>query len=111
MIDRNWVQNQIDTRKGDALAQFVGRALVVMFNNQTASEKMVNTVSEDNGVGFTGADGHGGCLTAKYYLKHKTLQDWQIERWIKKGKNGYSRLTKYHAQLEAAVLSRMKEAA
>ena len=107
MIDRNWVQNQIDTRQGKALVDFVGRALIVLFENQTATEKSVNSTSVDNGVGFTGADGRTGCLTAKYYLKHRNLQDWQINAWIRKSSTGFSRLAKYHAQLNAAANAKM----
>lgn len=103
VIDRDWVQNQLDTRKGDALVQFIGRALVVIFKNQTESERMANTVSVDNGVGFASMDGRSGGLTAKYFLKHKTLLSWQVDMWTKKGSRGFARLAKYHAQLAVAA--------
>jgi hypothetical protein len=84
-------------------AQFIGRALVVLFNNQTEAEKRVNNVTVDNGIGFTGADGHSGSITAKYFLKHGTLLDWQVECWMKGNKKGVARIAKYWKQLDAAA--------
>lgn len=86
--------------------QVVGRALVTLYNNQTESEKRSNDTREHNMVGFTGADGHSGCITAKYFLRHKTLTDWQIEMWTKRNKQGVPRIAKYHAQLDAAAQHR-----
>jgi hypothetical protein len=83
--------------------QVIGRALVVIFKNQTASERMVNTTEVDNGVGFTGADAKSGSITAKYFIKHGTLLEWQVERWMKPGKSGFARITKYWAQLDEAA--------
>ena len=60
-----------------------------------------------NGIGFTGADAHSGCLTAKYFIKHGTLADWQVERWTKLSKSGFSRLTKYHKQLNEIAIAKL----
>lgn len=81
----------------------IGRALVALLNNQTADEQAMATTNEDNGIGFTGGDAYGGTLTAKYYIKHKSLLDWQVEKWLKVGANGFPRLAKYHAQLNAVA--------
>lgn len=78
----------------------IGRALVAIFNNQTAEERAHNTTKFHNGVGFTGTDGRIGAITAKYYLKHKRLEDWQIKNWLKPtGKNQEPRILKYAEQL------------
>ncbi len=77
----------------------IGRALVALLKNQTATEQATASTNEDNGIGFTGADAKGGTLTAKYYIKHKRLLDWQVDKWLKLGSNGYPRLAKYHKQL------------
>jgi hypothetical protein len=79
----------------------VGRALVALFRKQTDSEKVGNQAEQDNGVGFSGADARSGSITAKYYLKHGKLLDWQVEQWTKSAKNGYPRLCKYVKQLNA----------
>ena len=81
---------------GPRAIEVIGRALVVIFNNQTAIEKQANVTDCNNGIGFTGADAHGGCITAKYFLRHGTLLDWQIESWSK-------RIVKYHRQLNDAA--------
>lgn len=95
----------------DALRiQVIGRALVVLFNKQTESEKNANNTHLHNTVGFTGADGHSGCLTAKYYLKHKTLTQWQVDAWMKPGKNG-PRITKYWRQLNEAAQAKAERKA
>ena len=78
----------------------VGRALVAIFKTgQTDAERSSNTTAVDNGIGFSGADARSASITAKYFIKHGTLQDWQVEQWTKVAKNGYPRLCKYVKQL------------
>ena len=97
-------ESLIDLLKNDTRrAEVIGRALVVLFNNQTSSEKAANVTNLNNSIGFTGADGHSGCLSAKYFLKHKTLLPWQVDRWMKLGSSGFPRITKYWRQLDAAA--------
>ena len=113
IVTRDSIQSMINQAivAGDnaKLTAIVGRALVVLFRNQTADEQRVNETSEDNGIGFTGADAYSGTLTAKSYLKHKKLQDWQLDKWTKRSAStGYSRIAKYHSQLNQAALDRLK---
>ena len=82
-----------------------------LFNRQTETEKAVNDTQQWNTIGFSGSDAKSGSLTAKYYLKHKTLLAWQLERWLKPGSNGFARLCKYHKQLNQIAESRQQEAA
>lgn len=77
----------------------VARALVGIFERQTASEQHNNAVTENNGIGFAGCDAHSGSLTAKYWLKHKRLEPWQIQAWLRTGESGYPRLCRYVRQL------------
>ena len=104
-VTRKTLQAMLDNNNPEYVAAVIGRALVVLFNNQTRDEKSMNTTNQDNGIGFTGADAHSGSITAKYYIKHKTLMDWQVERWTKPAASGYARLAKYHKQLNAAAES------
>lgn len=85
----------------------IGKALVAIFNRQTEDEKASNDTNKWNSIGFSGADAKSGCLTAKYWLKHKRLLDWQIEKWTKLSR-GYPRLCKYHKQLNE--IANQKEA-
>lgn len=77
----------------------IGRALVALFERQTEAEKATDHTAVDNGIGFAGSDARSGSLTAKSYLKNKTLQQWQVDKWLKVGKNGYPRICKYAKQL------------
>jgi len=77
----------------------IGRALVRLFKRQTNSEQMSDSTEQDNGIGFTGGDAKSGSLTAKFYMTHGKLLDWQVERWMRVGKSGYPRICKYDRQL------------
>lgn len=81
----------------------VGRALIVLFENQTSSEQNNNTTNEANGKGFASADGKAGTLSAKTFLKHGSLFEWQLRKWTKKNNRGISRIAKYHSQLNVAA--------
>ena len=99
IVTRESLQALLDSEDREKVMHTVGRALVVLFNNQTRDEQSSNTTNKDNGIGFTGADAHSGSITAKTYIKRKALEDWQIERWTRPAASGFSRLTKYHKQL------------
>lgn len=87
----------------------IGRALIVLFNRQTKAEKASNTTDEHNMIGFSGQDAHSGCLTAKYYLTHKTLQPWMVEKWMKVGTRNYPRICKYWKQLNQAANNKVNK--
>lgn len=81
----------------------IGRALVVIFNNQTNDEKQVNVTTNHNCVGFTPADAKSGSITAKFYIKNKRLEPWMIEKWMKPNEKGIPRIAKYWSQLNEAA--------
>ena len=86
--------------RGDSVAlRAIGRALVLLFKRQTFDEREHGDTKYHNGIGFTPADAHSGALTAKFYIKHNNLLDWQVAMWTKPNAKGWSRLSKYHAQL------------
>ena len=72
--------------------QWAKRALIAIYNNQTAEEQSAGETKEDNGIGFTGVD--AGILTsfAEFYLANKFLSPKQMT--ILKNKIG-----KYSGQL------------
>lgn len=110
LISRAKLMMMINDATPDMRARLIGRACVVLFNLQTQSEQSSMDTNVDNMEGFTSADARSGSLTAKYFLKHGTLQDWQIERWTKCNVRGVMRIAKYHRQLnEAAVLKKEKQ--
>lgn len=79
-------------------AQIIGRALVAIFNRQTAAEQSCDHTQEDNGVGFAGCDAKTGSLSAKSFIKHGSLQGWVVDKWMAPSR-GYPRICKYAKQL------------
>jgi len=102
-VTRASIQTMLEHPNPAYVQAVIGRALVVLLNNQTADEQCDNMTKESNGEGFTGADAYSGSMTAKYYLKHKCLLGWMVDKWTKPNKNGHARLAKYHAQLNDAA--------
>ena len=103
IVTRESLQHMLDAANFERQQHIVGRALVVLFNNQTTGEKAANVTDNHNNIGFTGADARTGSLTAKSYLKNKSLQDWQVAAWLRVGKSGFARICKYHNQLNEAA--------
>lgn len=97
IITKETLQQMLLNATKPKKSQIIGRALVVLFKNQTEAEQSENTTKEFNGIGFAGCDAYSGSLTAKYYLKHNTLEDWQLEKWGTK-------ILKYHRQLNDAAI-------
>ena len=106
IVTKESLQGMLDSADEAKQARIIGRALVVIFKNQTDDEKSANTTNQNNGRGFTGADAFGGSLTAKYFMRHGTLLDWQVAKWMKPAKSGYARICKYYSQLDVAASAR-----
>lgn len=109
IVTRESLQAMLDQADTVKRQHIVGRALVALFERQTQAEQADNQTKEDNGVGFAGCDSKSGSITAKTYLKKKELQDWQVERWMKRGANGFARICKYAGQLNEIALNKAKE--
>lgn len=86
----------------------IGRALTLLLARQTREEAEANTTRQHNTVGFSSSDARTGCLTAKYWLKHKRLEDWMIAQWTRDWK-GAPRLAKYHAQLNEEAIRKQEK--
>jgi len=103
IVTKESLRKMLETHDDALRARIVGKALVVIFKNQTATEQRSNLTEQNNGIGFTGADARGGCLTAKSFIKNGTLLDWQVAKWTRPAKDGFPRLCKYYRQLNAAA--------
>jgi hypothetical protein len=108
IVTKDSLQAMLNDTRPDYVMTVVGKALVAVFARQTKDEQTINVTKEHNGIGFTGSDAHSGSITAKYYIKHHRLEGWMTEKWLKQGKNNYSRLTKYHSQLNQIALEKVK---
>lgn len=106
LISKEELQDMIWNALPKKQIALIGRALVVLFNNQTKDERDVNNTHYHNGIGFRGTDARSGCITAKYYLKHKNLLPWQVEMWMKPNKKGDMRIAKYWKQINAAAVEK-----
>ena len=74
-------------------AKWALKALVRIYDNQTADEKESEDTRHDNGVGFTGADGSFMTSIAKQYIARGSLSEVQMSYVFKN-------MPKYARQLE-----------
>lgn len=95
----------------DRKARIIGRALVALLQRQTEDERTANATNHHNNRGFMGCDARTGSITAKYFLKHGTLMDWQIEKWMKPTSTGTPRIVKYAKQLNEVAVAKAAKAA
>jgi len=102
IVTKEWLMAKIAANP----TKVIGRALVAIFQNQTEAEKSSNVVKFQNGIGFTQADARTGSLSAKYFLKHGTLEEWQLKIWLGSNKKGQPRIVKYANQLNAIANSK-----
>jgi hypothetical protein len=110
VVTRDTIHTMLQNPNPNYVMNVVGRALVGIYNRQTEHEKVINTTTNSNGVGFAGCDAKGGSLSAKYFLKHKRLETWMINKWLKvSGVSGYPRLCKYHKQLNDIALQKVQQ--
>lgn len=103
LVTKESLTQMIQAASVEKQAQIVGRACLVLFKRQTASERQANTTNVQNSIGFTGSDAKSGSLTAKTFMKYNTLQPWQVERWLKIDSRGTMRIAKYWRQLDEAA--------
>ncbi|MGZ8924389.1 MAG: hypothetical protein ACXW2E_00765 [Nitrososphaeraceae archaeon] len=106
LVTRDSIEQMLQNENPEFVIHTIGRALVGIFKYQTEDEKRKNDTNIHNGIGFSGTDAKSGSLTAKFYLKHKTLLPWMIENWTKPTSHGHPRLTKYHKQLNIIALEK-----
>lgn len=103
MITKESLVEMIETADEVKRMHIVGRACLVLFNRQLEDEKQANTTTTTNYRGFTQADARQGSITAKFFIKHKMLHDWQVAQWLKTDVRGTPRIVKYWKQLNEAA--------
>ena len=91
--------NELIERNDEVGMHSIGRALVHLLRRQTQDEQQQNTTKYHNGIGFTAQDGRRGAITAKYYIKHRKLEQWQRDYWLTRDRKGRTRLGKYYGQI------------
>jgi hypothetical protein len=63
-------------------SKWVERAIVAVYQRQTALEKQAECTSQDNNVGFSACDAHSGSYMAKWILGGRSLSG----KWLEKGR-------------------------
>lgn len=81
----------------------VARALVVLYEHQTADEQVSHDTHHRNGMGFRPCDAHIGTSMAQFYLKNKFLTQKQLDYWRKPMRNGQMKIEIYANQLLKTV--------
>ena len=100
---------QVLQRKDHIGMHAVGRALVHIYNRQTATEQSCERTIELNGVGFTGVDGEIGASMAQFYINRQYLTPKQVAYWQRPhGKSGSTKIGKYWKQLLEEANKKMK---
>jgi len=84
----------------------IGRALLVLYANQTSSEQDSSSTRITNGEGFTQADARSGSIGARFYADNGRLDDWAVAKWMKRDARGNRRISKYWKQLNAAAVAK-----
>ena len=84
----------------------VERALVVLHDRQTESEKDSRQTTQNNGVGFSGLDAEFFSSLAERVKKGWALTPKQLACCRKLNKNGWCRLAKYHGQLRDVIANK-----
>lgn len=77
----------------------IARALIVLNERQTDSEKSHGSTIVSNGQGFTSADARMGTSMANFYIKNGFLTSKQIQYWLVPNSKGVERIVKYANQL------------
>lgn len=88
----------------------IGRALVALFRRQVEEEQSINATKHLNGRGFSKQHGRIGALGAKYFLKHGTLEPWQMTPWLKLSSNGFPSICRYAKQLNEIANEKINRA-
>ena len=82
----------------------VGRALMVLLNNQTFDEQQAKDVKYQNGKGFAAPDAFiGTSMAIQAKARGGLLSPKQVSYWRKKNKTGAMRIGKYWKQLVIAA--------
>lgn len=102
IVTRAFIAEKLANPNPDYVMHFIGRALVVLLDRQTADEKQTAQTRHTNHRGFAQNDAKSGTLAAKSYLKHGKLEAWQVALWTRPWK-GQPRIAKYWVQLDEAA--------
>ena len=108
LVTRESLRKMLEVSSPERKAEIIGRACVVLFKRQTKTEQAINSTEITNFRGFCAQDARSGSITAKYFIKHGKLEDWQVEKWTKTDRRGTPRIVKYWRQLNEEAVERQR---
>jgi hypothetical protein len=91
---RTWTKEEIIARL-QSDADFLTRALVVLYDRQTADEKAAEGTKHQNGVGFNGSDASYLSYVARYVIDRRVVVSGKHLEKVQK------KLVKYAGQITA----------
>lgn len=94
IVTKEWLAAKVAANP----SHVIGRALLAIYNNQTAQEQSFTSTVQRNGIGFSKPDARIGSIGARMF-KAKKLEPWVIAIWQKPAKDGLPRICKYADQL------------
>lgn len=107
LVTKESLQKLLSNRNPRFVEVVVGKALVCLYERQTASEQDSACTKVVNGAGFTSYDAVLGTKVAKTWLRDRRLAPWMVMAWLKQNKKGFARLAKYHKQLNEIALEKV----
>ena len=110
IITRKSLQTLLDNSTTDQLIPLIGKAVTILHNLQRQMDNAVGTDSEFNGVGFINRDRTLGRQTAEYFKRNKFIGNNILNRWLRLDGANWSRLSKYHAQLNIFAIRQAQQA-
>lgn len=105
IVTPEWLANKVVQSPEKVIA----RALLAVYQFQTASEQACRETSKRNNAGFSQADANVASRCVEHFIKTGQLKPWMITVWMHPTKNGLPRICKYHRQLNLIAIANAKK--
>jgi hypothetical protein len=104
IVTKEWLAEAITKNP----VRVIGRALLAIYNNQTASEQESTATIFKNGLGFCKPDSRVGSIGARMYKSKSHLDPWLVTYWSKLQRNGFPKVCKYADQLNDIAIAKLQ---
>lgn len=107
IVTRENLNAMLESANQQRRSQIIGRALVHLFNRQTADERISRSTNQDNSRGFTAFDAEIGTRDAKTFIRDGALTWYQVNWWMG-NRRGFPRICSYHRQLNEEAVAKVQ---
>ena len=104
-LTKEYIQSVL-MREDEVGMHAVGRALVLLNERQTPSERHAKEVLRHNARGFTPVDAEWGTDMAEFYKRTGRLTPKQLAVWRRPNAQGIPRICKYWRQLQEDAMEK-----